>query len=62
MIKRLVIYVLPLTIIFAVTMAASERVRAFVLIGQTPTQSGNPLLVNSGVIALAYTGMPLKVQ
>jgi Ni/Co efflux regulator RcnB len=62
MMKRMVICVLALAIILAVAMAASERARAFVLIGQTPPQSGNFLLVNPGVMALANIGMALKVQ
>jgi hypothetical protein len=62
MMKRLVIHVLGLAIIFAAMTAASERPRAYVLIGKTPTQNGNSLLVNPGVMALVNTGMPLKFQ
>jgi len=60
--KQLLIYVLGLAVILGSATTVSERARAFLLIGQTPTQSSDLLLVNPGVMALANTGMPLKVQ
>jgi hypothetical protein len=60
--KQLLIYALTLAVILGSATAASERARAFLLIGQTPTQSSNFLLLSPGVTALANTGMPLKVQ
>ncbi len=60
--KQLLLYALVLAVILGSATAASERARAFLLIGQTPTQSSNLLLVNPGVMALANIGMPLKVQ
>jgi hypothetical protein len=60
--KQLLTYVLTLAVILGAATAASERLRAFLLIGQTPIQSSNFLLLSPGVPALANTGMPLKVQ
>ena len=60
--KQLLIYALALAVILGSVTAASERARAFLLIGQTPIQSSNLLLLSPGVTALANTGMPLKVQ
>ena len=60
--KQLLIYALALAVILGSATAVSERARAFLLIGQTPTQSSNFLLLSPGVMALANTGMPLKVQ
>jgi hypothetical protein len=62
MIKRHLTYTFVLAVILGSGMAASERARAFLLIGQTSTQSSNFLLVNPGTMALAITGMALKVQ
>jgi len=62
MMKQLLIYVLTLAVILGAATAACERPRAFLLIGQTPTQISNFLLLSPGVTALANTGMPLKVQ
>jgi hypothetical protein len=60
--KQLLIYALALAVILGSGTALSERARAFFLIGQSQTQSSDLLLVNPGVMALANTGMPLKVQ
>src|SRR6516164_11213348 len=60
--KQLLTYVLTLAVILGAATAASERPRAFLLIGQTPIQSSHFLLLSPGVTALANTGMPLKVQ
>jgi hypothetical protein len=60
--KQLLICVLALAVVLGSGTALSERARAFLLIGQTPTQSSDLLLVNQGVMALANTGMSLKVQ
>jgi hypothetical protein len=60
--KQLLIYALALAVIFGSATAVSERARAFLLIGKTPTQSSDLLLVNPGVMALANSRMPLKVQ
>ena len=60
--KQLLIYALALSVILGSAIAASRHARALLLIGPIPTQSSNLLLVNPGVMALANTGMPLKVQ
>ncbi len=62
MMKQLFIYALALAVMLGSATVASERARAFLLIGQTPAPSSNFLLVNSGVMVLANTGMALKVQ
>jgi hypothetical protein len=62
MMKQLFIYAFALAVLLGSATVASERARAFLLIGHTPTQSSNYLLVNSGVMTLANTGMPLRVQ
>jgi hypothetical protein len=60
--RQFLIYALALAVILGSATAASERARAFLLIGRTSTQSSNLLLMNPGVMALVNTGMPLKVQ
>jgi hypothetical protein len=60
--KPLWIHALALALILGSAMAASRHARGFLLIGQTPSQSSNLLLVNPGLMALANAGMPLKVQ
>ena len=60
--KQLLIYAFGLAVILGSATAVSERARAFLLTGQTPTQSSSFLLMNPSVMALANTGMPLKVQ
>ena len=60
--KQLLTYFLTLAVILGAATAASERPRAFLLIGQTPTRSSNFLLFSPRVTALANTGMPLMVQ
>lgn len=60
--KQLLIHALALALILGSVTAASRHARGFLLIGQMPSQSSNLLLVNPGVMALASTGTPLKVQ
>jgi len=60
--KQLLIHALALALVLGSATAASRHARGFLLIGQTTSQSSNLLLVNPGVMALASTGMPLKVQ
>jgi hypothetical protein len=60
--KQLLIYTLALAVILGSATAASERARAFLLIGQTSQKSGGVLLLDSGVKALANTGVALRVQ
>lgn len=60
--KPMLIYALALALILGSATVASRHALGFLLTGQPPSQSSNLLLVNSGVMALANTGMPLKVQ
>jgi hypothetical protein len=60
--KQLLSYTLALVVILGSATAASRYARALLLIGPIPTQSSNLLLVSAGVMTLANTGMPLKVQ
>jgi H+/gluconate symporter-like permease len=60
--KQLFIHTLALALILGSATVASRHARGFLLIGQTPPQTSNLLLVNPGVMAFANTGMPLKVQ
>jgi hypothetical protein len=60
--KQFLIYSLALAVILGSATAASRYAWALILIGPTPTQSSNLLLASPGVMALASTGTPLKVQ
>jgi hypothetical protein len=60
--KQLLIHALALALILGSATTASRHARGFLMIGQTPSQSSNLLLVSPGVMALVSTGMPLKIQ